>query len=120
MKAGGDVTDPVFPKEVELSDQGLVVLWDDGHRSPYPYRYLRLRCPCASCIDEMSGRPTLDPDQVSQDVRAVDHMQVGNYALQFLWSDTHYTGIYTYQSLRASCTCIACNEARGGQGPPGR
>ena len=112
--------DPVFPKEVEISDQGIVILWDDGHRSPYPHRYLRLRCPCASCVDEMSGKARLDPEKVPPDVHAVDHMQVGNYAYQFLWSDTHYTGIYTYESLRASCTCIVCNEARGGQPPPVR
>jgi DUF971 family protein len=108
----------VFPKEVTLSDDAIVVLWDDGHRSTYPHRSLRLRCQCASCVDEMSGRPRLDPERVPQDVRAVDQMQVGNYALQFLWSDTHYTGIYTYQFLRGLCPCVAC--AARAEGKPGR
>ena len=103
----------VFPKEVEIEDQAIVVLWDDGHRGVYPHRYLRLRCQCASCVDEMSGRPRLDPDSVPQDVRAIDHMQVGNYALQFLWSDAHYTGIYTYRFLRSACTCMVCNASPG-------
>ena len=104
----------VFPKEVTLSDDAIIILWDNGHRSVYPHRFLRLRCQCASCVDEMSGRPRLDPERVPQDVRAVDQMQVGNYALQFLWSDTHYTGIYTFRFLRSVCACIACNAARGG------
>ena len=112
--------DAVFPKEIDVEGQPIVILWDDGHRSPYPHRYLRLRCPCASCVDEMSGKPRLDPDQVPEDVRAVDQMQVGNYALQFLWSDTHYTGIYPYRFLRAACTCIVCNEARGSQTATGK
>jgi DUF971 family protein len=60
----------------------------------------------------MTGRALLDPGSVQEDVRAVDQMAVGQYALQFLWSDAHYTGIYTYRSLRGACTCIACNEAR--------
>ena len=107
---------PIFPKEVEIDDQAIVVLWDDGHRGVYPHRYLRLRCQCASCVDEMSGRPRLDPDGVPQDVRAVDHMQVGNYALQFLWSDTHYTGIYTYRFLRTACACMVCSADRSGEG----
>ena len=104
--------EPVFPQEIDLEGNAIVILWDDGHRSPYAHRFLRLRCPCASCIDEMTGRVTLDPDSVRQDVRAVDHLPVGNYGMQFLWSDTHYTGIYTYKSLRAACTCLVCNNAR--------
>jgi DUF971 family protein len=42
-------------------------------------------------------------------------MQVGNYAIQFLWGDAHYTGIYPYPFLRKECTCIACNQARAAE-----
>ena len=102
----------VFPKEVEIEGSSITILWDDGHRSIYPHRMLRLRCQCASCVEEMTGRPRLDPDTVPGDVQAVDQMPVGNYAIQFLWSDAHYTGIYTFRFLRAICACIPCNEAR--------
>ena len=105
--------EPVFPQEINLEDDAVVIMWDDGHRSPYSHRYLRLRCPCATCVDEMTGRPTLDPDSVPQEVRAVDQLPVGKYGVQFLWTDTHYTGIYTYRALRAACTCIVCNTTRG-------
>lgn len=93
----------VFPSEVDIEGSSISILWDDGRRCVYPHRMLRLRCPCASCVDEMTGRPRLDPDTVPEDVRAVDHMPVGNYAIQFLWSDAHYTGIYTFRFLRAIC-----------------
>ena len=102
----------VLPKEVDIEGDAIVVLWDDGHRSIYPHRMLRLRCQCASCVEEMTGRPRLDPARVPEDVRAVDQMPVGNYALQFLWNDAHYTGIYTFRFLRSVCACIPCNEAR--------
>ena len=102
----------VRPKEVDISGDHIIILWDDGHRGVYPHRLLRLRCRCANCVEEMTGRPRLDPDTVPEDVRAVDQMQVGNYALQFLWSDTHYTGIYPYLFLLGECTCIPCNQAR--------
>ncbi len=102
----------VFPRDISLEENAIVIIWDDGHRSPYPHRYLRLRCPCASCVEEMTGRPILDPDSVPAGVKAIDHMPVGNYGVQFLWDDAHYTGIYTYRALRAACTCIICNEAR--------
>lgn len=94
------MTEPILPQEITLGDQAIVILWNDGHRSLYPHRYLRLRCPCAGCIDEMTGRPTLDPDSVPAEVVAIDHLPVGNYGVQFLWSDAHYTGIYTYRALR--------------------
>ena len=102
----------ILPDAINLEDDAVVILWEDAHRSPFPHRYLRLRCPCANCVDEMSGKRTLDPDTVPKDVKAVDQMPVGKYGVQFLWSDTHYTGIYTFKVLRAACPCIICGEAR--------
>ena len=96
------------PESVQLNTGSVVVHWKDGHRSVYSPRFLRLRCPCAQCVDEWSGAPRLDPQRVSADVEAVDSMAVGNYAVQFLWSDTHYTGIYTYKFLRGVCPCEVC------------
>ena len=96
---------PIFPQDVALEADAIVIMWDDGHRSPFPHRFLRLRCQCASCVDEMSGNPRLDPDKVPQDVRAVDHLPVGNYAVQFLWTDGHFTGIYPYEIVRKLCPC---------------
>ena len=104
--------DNIKAVDVDISGTSVIINWDDGHRGIYPHRMLRLRCPCASCVEEMTGRELLDPDSVPQDVRALDQMAVGQYAVQFLWSDAHYTGIYTYRVLRAACTCIACAEAR--------
>ena len=104
----------VLPVEIALDGNSIVILWNDGHRSIYPHRFLRLRCQCATCVDEMTGNPRLNPETVPQDVLAVDHLPVGNYAYQFLWSDTHYTGIYPFRFLRSICTCIQCNAARAG------
>ena len=77
----------VLPDAINLEDDAVVILWEDAHRSPFPHRYLRLRCPCANCVDEMSGKRTLDPDTVPQDVKAVDQMPAGKYGVQFLWTD---------------------------------
>ena len=106
----------IQPDAINLEDDAVVILWEDAHRSPFPHRFLRLRCPCANCVDEMSGKRTLDPDTVPQDVKALDQMPVGKYGGQFLWSDAHYTGIYTFKVLRAACPCIICGEARAQAG----
>ncbi len=109
MSTGGKIE----PDKVDLTAQGIRVEWKDRHRSIYPHRFLRLRCPCAHCVDEWTRVPRLDPETVPQNVQAVDYMMVGNYAIEFLWSDTHYTGIYTYEFLRGLCSCMQCLATRG-------
>ena len=96
-----------------ISGQGLTIEGQDGHLSVYSHRALRLRCPCAHCIDEWTKEARLDPDTVPKDLQAVDYMMVGNYAIEFLWSDTHYTGIYTYDFLRSLCSCMECLSKLG-------
>ena len=104
-----------MPESVEVADQAIRIRWQDGHHSIYAHRFLRLRCQCAHCVDEWTKAPVLDPETIPQDVKAVDHMVVGNYAIQFLWSDAHYTGIYPYTFLRSACTCTECLANRASE-----
>ena len=63
---------PVVPKRIQRRDDGILIVWDGaGHEGLFPARGLRLRCPCAECVEEMSGRPLLDPARVPHDVRPV-------------------------------------------------
>ena len=78
----------------------LRIRWKDGHASEYAPRELRLACPCAGCVDEMTGRPILRPETVPEDVHPLAIRYVGRYALQFDWSDGHTTGIYPFTLLR--------------------
>ena len=100
-------------ENVELSEGGVSVQWSDGHTSPYDAKYLRLNCGCAECVEEWSRRKLLDPATVPADIRAEDYLMVGRYAVQFLWSDAHYTGIYPFEVLRALCQCDEHTAARG-------
>ena len=94
--------------ELNLDNDGLSISWSDGHNSFYPYRYLRGNCCCASCVEEMSGNRRVGESDVREDVEIVDWMQIGKYALQFLWSDTHDTGIYPFDFLKKICRCSSC------------
>ncbi len=96
------------PSSVDIGDDAITIVWNDGHRSDYPHRYLRLRCHCATCVGEGMGRHAIDPATVPEDVIALEYMPVGRYALQFLWSDGHYTGIYPFDAIRESCPCNQC------------
>ena len=91
----------------------LAIEWSDGHASLYDVRRLRLSCPCAQCVDEMSGKKLLNDNAVPADVKPVVINPVGRYAVHIDWSDSHRTGIYTYAHLRQLCTCAACEKAHG-------
>jgi ATP-binding protein involved in chromosome partitioning len=79
----------------------LSILWEDGHRDDFDVRDLRLACHCARCVEEMSGRKLLDPKTIRSDVSPRKIVSIGNYAIQFNWSDGHNTGIYSFKDLRA-------------------
>ena len=100
----------IEPDNVEITNSRVSILWKDGHNSTYPNKFLRIHCQCAECVDEWSREARLDPDTVPDDVTALDHMPIGKYAVQFLWSDAHYTGIYTFEFLRSVCQCISCKK----------
>ena len=88
--------------DVSLAAEGreLQLAWEDGARTAVSAQHLRRNCPCASCVDEFTGKRTLDPAQVPDDTRVLDVQQVGNYALSFTFSDTHATGIFPWGTLR--------------------
>ena len=90
------------PEEIGPTEDGsrLRITWKDGVGSEYVPRYLRLLCPCAGCVDEMTGVRTLEPHMVDEGVYPTAIHYVGRYALQFVWSDGHSTGIYTFEYLR--------------------
>lgn len=95
--------DPRFrPTGITPTEDGarLAITWEDGVRSEYEPRFLRLNCPCAQCVDEMTGIRTLRAERVPADVYPKAIHYVGRYALQFVWSDGHDTGFYTFEVLR--------------------
>ena len=79
----------------------LSALWEDGAAQDFDVRDLRLACRCALCVEEMSGRPLLDPAAVSLDVEPVEIRSVGSYAIAITWSDGHSSGIQSFDGLRA-------------------
>jgi len=97
------VNEPRFdPAEIGPTPDGarLRIRWKDGEVSEYTPRRLRLACPCARCVDEMTGIRTLQPGSVPENVYPTAIHYVGHYALQFRWSDGHDTGFYPYEYLR--------------------
>ena len=114
--------DQVTPTHVGPTEDGsrLEIRWKDGHTSVFLPRYLRLACPCAGCVDEMTGQRTLLPSMVPEGIYPKAIHYVGRYALQFVWSDGHDTGFYTFETLRGLCSCEECMAAEKGSGGAAR
>ena len=95
-----------------LGKTSITVTWEDDHVGVYPGQYLRRLCRCAECIEEMTGKPLLDPGTIAEDIRYDRIGLVGGYAVSIQWSDGHATGIYTFANLRKWCPCAECTANR--------
>ena len=110
---------PHTPKKVKLAGENnsVMIEWSDGHLSLYPYKFLREKCPCATCTDAHgTGSPRTNvvaesPLPMFQKALKPEKAElVGRYAVQIDWSDGHSTGIYSFDYLRGLCQCEECRS----------
>jgi len=96
------MTDAVqAPTDIALTtESGISFTWPDGSKSEIGSYELRLRCPCAMCVDEWTGERRLDPATIQADVHPINMEIQGHYALRITWSDNHDTGLYTWKVLK--------------------
>lgn len=106
------------PKVVKRVSPGQTdITWNDGHFSSYPSWYLRENCTCANCVEEFTGVRKVVHGDIPSTVERINVELVGNYALNFAFSDGHKSGIYTFDYLRSLCPCPECLPA-GLKEPP--
>lgn len=122
-------TAPSDPADIAVSTERreLRIRWKDGHESAYPFDLLRKECPCAVCNDlrdkaAVSAGPSLTvltgPVAKAGEVQATAVSPVGRYAINFVWSDGHDSGIYAFDYLRGLCPCERCRVERAAEGRP--
>ncbi len=88
-------------KNIEQSNERtLKIQWTDDKESKFDVVRLRELCPCASCVNEMTGVRTIKPEDVADSIRPVQITSVGRYALNIQFTDMHSSGIYTFEYLR--------------------
>jgi DUF971 family protein len=94
----------IEPREImQDGDAALRITWADEHVCRYDAAALRRACPCAQCVNEWTGQRVLKADAISDDLVIANLAIVGRYALNFVWSDRHETGIYSFRYLRELC-----------------
>lgn len=113
------------PKSVKVNlttGDGMDIDWKDGHRSHYPFVFLRDACPCALCDEEREKtgrepgeRPKTKPGELTmykEKAKPISAEGVGKYAIKFNWNDGHQLGIYSWQFLRDVCPCEECKAVK--------
>ncbi len=104
------------PASVDVSlSEGVTIVWRDGHTSHYAIAALRAACPCATCQDLHGEGRTPEPVNPlplfqASPKRLLEAKPVGRYALHFRFSDSHETGIFTWEYLRSLCACDECRS----------
>ncbi|KAI0566516.1 Iron-sulfur cluster assembly protein [Gracilaria domingensis] len=86
-----------IPEVTFDEDSGFIVVRkpNSEHEQRVWPATLRRQCRCALCVDEMTGRVRLKPEDVPEDVTPKSMSPVGNYALSVTWSDGH-PSLYPY------------------------
>lgn len=88
-----------------LKDERMLeITWSDGTTYKLPFKLVRVECPCAVCIHEITGERMIRPESVPDDIYPTELGYSGNYALRVVWSDGHASGIFTWERLHAICS----------------
>ncbi len=95
-------TAPV-PVEIRLhqASRSLEIGYADGSRYHLPCEYLRVYSPSAEVRGHGPGQEVLQTGKRMVGIKSIE--AVGNYALQFTFSDGHDSGIYSWPWLYELC-----------------
>ena len=91
------------PANVQIIGQEVAIVWDDGVESYFPFEKLRAASPSASNQGErdiFGHRYGGDGRGHFPGVEVLGWVQIGDYALCFIFSDGHRTGLYSFDYLR--------------------
>ena len=87
------------PTEIKLHQKSRVmeIAFADGKTFRLPYEFLRVHSPSAEVTGHGPGQEVLQAGKSKVEIRSLD--PVGSYAVQPAFSDSHATGIYSWQYL---------------------
>jgi len=93
----------VVPAGIRLhqASRTLELSYADGESYSLSCEFLRVHSPSAEVRGHGPGQEVLQTGKRMVAITAIE--TVGNYALQFRFSDGHDTGIYSWQYLRELC-----------------
>lgn len=88
-----------IPLEIrqKTAERAIEINWDTGEKFRYSMEYLRVQCPCAKCAGHTPAEAQLVDGK--QDVTITSITPVGHYAIKFVFSDAHDSGLFSWETL---------------------
>ena len=80
--------------------QEIGLTWEEDFFCRLSVMDVRLACPCAHCLHEVTGARLVSRENISEGITLLDMPAVGNYAYRPKFSDNHSSGIYTLELLK--------------------
>ena len=91
------------PERIDLIGDTVAIRWTDGREDFLEMEKLRALSPSADNIGEpdiFGNVHGADPRSEFPGVRVNDYEKVGRYAVRFIFSDGHQTGLFSFKYLR--------------------
>lgn len=91
------------PETIDLIGNEVAIRWADGREDFYPMDKLRALSPSADNMGEpdIFGRiHGADPRTEFPGVTVTGFDRIGRYAIRFIFSDGHQTGLYSFAYLQ--------------------
>ena len=87
------------PTEIRLHQKSrlMEIAYSDGRTFKLPYEFLRVHSPSAEVRGHGPGQEVLQVGKREVEIRVLE--PVGSYAVQPSFSDSHATGIYSWEYL---------------------
>ena len=96
---------PFAPQEMNVANDGrtLIIKWQDDVEHVLTSFHVRGMCPCAHCVDEITGEKLIKDEDIPANVKILESKPVGRYGVRFSFDDPSpgaNAGIYTFTHLR--------------------
>ena len=90
-------------QSINLFKKEVALIWNDNSTTLIKNYKLRQLCPCAFCsgeTDVLGKKYGGEKQAIDPNIFIVKYETIGYYGLQFLFSDGHKDGIYTFDLLK--------------------
>ena len=93
----------IAPTNIQLIGEEVAIAWSDGVETYHEFEKLRAASPSAANLGErdiLGNQYGGNGPKSFPGVEVLGWEIVGNYALRFMFSDGHGSGLYSYDYLR--------------------